>query len=891
MTPSGQTICLCMIVKDEAPVIRRCLESVRPLIDTWLIVDTGSTDGTQEIVRDALRGLAGELVERPWRDFAHNRSEALALARPLGDYSLIIDADDTMVVPDAFRLPELDLDSYTVDIDFGAIRYSRPQLVKAVLGWRYEGVIHEYLACEAAKTSGHLPLVMRIHQDGARRRDPETYKKDAAVLERAVAEETDPFRLSRYTFYLAQSYRDSGQSEKALALYLERADMGFWEQEIYCSLLNAGRLKQALSHEPDAILATYARATGICPLRAEALHAASRFCRDLRRFAEGHDLARRAMDLSLPAGGLFVETWIYDYGVLDEATVNAYWAGRYRDSLDAGLRALKGGKVPATEVPRFLDNLRFALDRLPPEPDAPAGPSIEPLVTAAILPTSINLGSGKDFRADCLNLDIDETWRPDLVLDLSAIDLGSEGIDITTHRFGRAMMRPGNFDAIIANDVLEHVPNLVALMTSCLALLRIGGVFKISVPYDLSYGAWQDPTHVRTFNDRSWLYYTDWFWYLGWRDARFVVDVMDHVLSPLGLSLRDRGGAIDEIARMPRAVDSMSVILRKVALTADDRASLSRWRDRKRDRKAALQSGSEVPQAAPFVPRALAESWDDARHKYCIYVATPEGYAHRQTFDDIADALSGGFAALGGSAPIVRRSGGLAGRTPIVLGAHLLTEAEAATLPQDAVIYNFEQVDTASPWMTPAYTAILRRYAVLDYSIPNTRSPKNAGIHHARHLPIRSMPVPLAPRTLGDHDIDVLFYGSINERRGRIIERLRARGLKVVHLFGVYGAERDGLIDRAKVVINLHFYEAAIFEAARVSHLLARGCCVVSEGRPDDPDTADLVGSLVLCPYDAIVDECLALIKDDEKRRSLSQRARAAIEKRSQAAILREAFT
>ncbi len=100
MTPSGQTLCLCMIVKDEAPVIRRCLDSVRPLVDAWLVVDTGSTDGTQAIVREHMADLPGELVERPWRDFAHNRSEALALARPRGDYSLVIDADDALAVPD-----------------------------------------------------------------------------------------------------------------------------------------------------------------------------------------------------------------------------------------------------------------------------------------------------------------------------------------------------------------------------------------------------------------------------------------------------------------------------------------------------------------------------------------------------------------------------------------------------------------------------------------------------------------------------------------------------------------------------------------------------------------------------------------------------------------------
>ncbi len=89
-------ICLSMIVKDEASVIARCLESVRPLIDAWAIVDTGSSDGTQEIVRRCLGDLPGTLVERPWVDFAHNRSEALELARGAADYTFVIDADEVL---------------------------------------------------------------------------------------------------------------------------------------------------------------------------------------------------------------------------------------------------------------------------------------------------------------------------------------------------------------------------------------------------------------------------------------------------------------------------------------------------------------------------------------------------------------------------------------------------------------------------------------------------------------------------------------------------------------------------------------------------------------------------------------------------------------------------
>src|ERR1700680_3956289 len=98
----SRTIGLCMIVKNEAHVMMRCLESVRPLIDYVLVEDTGSTDGTQTIIREWLgrTKLPGNVFDEPWQDFAYNRSTALARLRQVKevDYALIIDADDQLVI-------------------------------------------------------------------------------------------------------------------------------------------------------------------------------------------------------------------------------------------------------------------------------------------------------------------------------------------------------------------------------------------------------------------------------------------------------------------------------------------------------------------------------------------------------------------------------------------------------------------------------------------------------------------------------------------------------------------------------------------------------------------------------------------------------------------------
>ena len=92
----NRKICLAMIVKNEAGVIERCLSSVENIIDYWVIVDTGSTDGTQELIKKTMEryGIPGELHEREWVNFEVNRNQSLDLARGKAEYTLVIDADD-----------------------------------------------------------------------------------------------------------------------------------------------------------------------------------------------------------------------------------------------------------------------------------------------------------------------------------------------------------------------------------------------------------------------------------------------------------------------------------------------------------------------------------------------------------------------------------------------------------------------------------------------------------------------------------------------------------------------------------------------------------------------------------------------------------------------------
>jgi len=358
------SICLCMIVKNEAPVIRRCLDSVRPLIDHWVIVDTGSTDGTQEIIRTHMAGLPGTLHERPWVDFAHNRSESLALARPHADYSLVIDADDFLEPVDRSSEAELTQDCYTLDIIDTPLRYQRKQLVHNRLAWRYRSVLHEFIDCEQAHSVGHLPWLMRRNHDGARRRDGNTYVKDAQILSRALESEQDPFLRARYTFYLAQSFRDCQQYKLAIVRYQERAKMGGWEEEVFYSLYQVAKLQEKLGLPDEVVLASFEKATAASTTRIEALHGASRLCRIKGRYAQGYEFAQRGLGRPYPSDALFGEPWIYETGLLDEFAVNAYWVDRHTECIDACLQLLRTEKISGADFQRVVTNAQYSLQKI-----------------------------------------------------------------------------------------------------------------------------------------------------------------------------------------------------------------------------------------------------------------------------------------------------------------------------------------------------------------------------------------------------------------------------------------------------------------------------------------------------------------------------------------------
>lgn len=353
---------LCMIVKDESHVIARCLESVRPWISYWTIVDTGSTDGTQELVRSLLDGIPGQLLEEPWVDFGHNRSTALAAARPHTAYTLMIDADETFAAPTGWTWPALTTDSVQLRHRTGSTVYWRKTVFANRLQWGYVGVLHEYPEAPGEDSSTKLvePEVDGFY-DGGRSVGLSTvqkYARDARVLAEAVEKEPDNHR---YQYYLARSYRDSDQPELAEAAYRRRAEMdGGFAEEIADSLLEAARYVQKREAPFDEVVTAYLTAWESRPSRAEPLAGLARFCREQQRWALGRMFAAHAISIPRPDDLLWIDEEVYDWRRLDEFAVCSSWTGHWEESAAACRMLLDGGLLPESDTDRVRANLDLA---------------------------------------------------------------------------------------------------------------------------------------------------------------------------------------------------------------------------------------------------------------------------------------------------------------------------------------------------------------------------------------------------------------------------------------------------------------------------------------------------------------------------------------------------
>ncbi|MGI0479450.1 glycosyltransferase family protein [Geminocystis sp. CENA526] len=210
-------------------------------------------------------------------------------------------------------------------------------------------------------------------------------------------------------------------------------------------------------------------------------------------------------------------------------------------------------------------------------------------------------------------------------------------------------------------------------------------------------------------------------------------------------------------------------------------------------------------------------------------------------------------------------------RQYIMLGVNNLVYPNQIELPPNAIIYNLEQIYPESPWIQSGYLDYLYQYPIWDYSLSNIAQLQKWGINNVKYLPIGYHSCLSSIEHHHNQDIDVLFYGSINQRRQKIIDELEKEGVKVKTLFGVYGEERNRYIARSKIVLNMHFYEAQVFEIVRVSHLLANRFFVISEKSNNSQEESYFQEGLVFSNYENLVSTCIEYLKNDKQREKIAK--------------------
>lgn len=318
-------MCLCMIVKNEAHIILETLNSVLPYIQYWVICDTGSTDGTQDIIKKffAEKNIPGELHQHEWKNFGWNRSRAFECAYKKSKYVFVIDADD-IIVGDMILPKNMNADAYFLKFGNGHT-YVRLQIFDNQLQWIYRGVLHEFAICKQKNRNKFETLegdfYIESRRLGARNQDPLKYQKDAQVLVKAIEDKVDPDLFARYLFYAAQSFRDAKDFENSIIYYKKRVDEGGWNEEVFYSCLQIGIMKMILINQeakknnakPDykSCIDIFLYGYNKCQYRSETLFEIGRIYYNNKEYQKAYSYFLMVTKIKCPKNSLFLNETIY----------------------------------------------------------------------------------------------------------------------------------------------------------------------------------------------------------------------------------------------------------------------------------------------------------------------------------------------------------------------------------------------------------------------------------------------------------------------------------------------------------------------------------------------------------------------------------------------------
>jgi len=325
--PEPVSLCLNMIVKNESRIITRLLESVLPIIDTYLICDTGSTDDTPNIITKFFKehNIPGEVITEPFKNFGYNRTFAFCAAKGKATYALLLDADMIFKIEPTFDKQLLNAGAYLIIQRGGSLSYHNTRLIRLDIDAKCVGPTHEYYDLPQGTHTEKLDSIwISDIGDGGCKTDK--FERDIRLLKQGIAEEPVNSALSgRYYFYLANSYFNTGRHEESIPYYRKRIELGGWHEEVFYAHLNLGHAYMTIKQEELAVC-TWMNGYNTHSARAETIYEITKYYREKGKTKIGMVFCMLGKSIPYPKNdSLFIHNDVYETGFDYELSILGYY--------------------------------------------------------------------------------------------------------------------------------------------------------------------------------------------------------------------------------------------------------------------------------------------------------------------------------------------------------------------------------------------------------------------------------------------------------------------------------------------------------------------------------------------------------------------------------------
>ena len=364
-----------MIVRDEGKVIKRLLDSVAPFIDWYTIVDTGSEDNTKAIIKEVMdgHGIEGEIVDHEWFSFSDARNKAIQSMKGKADWGFIIDADEQLILDNLNKEELLSfLDGHNqadVTVNFGGTTYNRNAFLNVNYDWEWVGPCHSYLRLNEGLISHagvREDIVIKVNTDGKSWGNSTVselktkYMTKALILEDYLEKDPSP----RWVFYIANSYKDAFEYEKAIEWYEKRLEMeGYWEEK-YMSQLYMGECLVKIGAENKDIIHKLSLCSKLDPKRTEHLYKIALLHQGEGNWQMSYMITKFATEKlpssPYPESSLFIDDSVYNWKMLDIHSLNCYKLG-YKAEVMQLIHflqyAIEHNNLPSAHLERIEKNI------------------------------------------------------------------------------------------------------------------------------------------------------------------------------------------------------------------------------------------------------------------------------------------------------------------------------------------------------------------------------------------------------------------------------------------------------------------------------------------------------------------------------------------------------